>query len=321
MSDQFDVKKLNLKALEGINALREHDHGTFLKHLTGFGKADERLDRLQKEIKESTPVRGKYIFLLRGEWEDGLRNGGVAKSTSFVAYHKNQCGVGPNNHAESCANTWAVAVALGHMTEQDYDCNSTEALERASRIFSKANDVKGTHPASVAAIALLKLRPAKILKMLKDISDRISNEKVATVDETGAETVVETIVLLDNDAAAAKADHIDPLKAAEMIDHILRTGNLSAIIGGLMAHAKTTESETDAEQLVSLSMELCPALTENVITAKAEDGTLETAQRWSDEFIEEAANRHVNRNQVQLKTKDDETAADALRGFVARQGV
>ena len=271
------IKANILKAVEAIKAQLDKNRDEFVATVKSFCKDDAKLKELQTKVKTSRPTQGKYIHVLRGEYLKNIEVGAISQSMRFPEYHQNAIGSKPNNHAESCAKCFSIAVELGHMSEQDYDDNSGEALSRAARVFTKANDVTGEHPASQAAIALLKRRPADILKQLKDL---LENRIVPETDEEVAER---------------ETQH-SALTAIKTVDDVIQSGHLTALIGGMAALARTTEDENVIATLLTVGETIGQAIAENV----DEEGN----RRWTDEKLDELLGVTQQDDGIQIVTAE-----------------
>lgn len=291
------IKANILKAVEAIRTQLDENREEFVATCASFCKDDEKLAQLQKKVKTARPLQGKYIHVLRGEYLANIEAGIISQSMKFPEYHQNAVGSKPNNHAESCAKCFAIAVDLGHMTEQDYDDNSGEALSRAARVFTKANDMTGEHPASQAAIALLKRRPADILKQLKDLLD---NRIVPETDEDGNEHDVNRVLLSDEEVAERETQH-SALTAIKTVDDVIKSGHLTALIGGLAALARTTDDENVIATLLTVGDTIGEAIAENV----DDEGNA----RWTDEKLDELLGVTQQNDGIQVITAETVTEA------------
>lgn len=286
------IKANILKAVEAIKAQLDKNRDEFVATVKSFCKDDAKLKELQTKVKTSRPTQGKYIHVLRGEYLKNIEVGAISQSMRFPEYHQNAIGSKPNNHAESCAKCFSIAVELGHMSEQDYDDNSGEALSRAARVFTKANDVTGEHPASQAAIALLKRRPADILKQLKDL---LENRIVPETDEDGNEHEVNRVLLTDEEVAERETQH-SALTAIKTVDDVIQSGHLTALIGGMAALARTTEDENVIATLLTVGETIGQAIAENV----DEEGN----RRWTDEKLDELLGVTQQDDGIQIVTAE-----------------
>jgi hypothetical protein len=130
----------------------------------GLGKVKDQT----KENRETVKVFGKLACLAEIDLNAGIAANVFAANKSLSSYIEDLTGQKPANHGLTLKNAFGSFVIAGHITETDYDVNSSNCLELAARIVTA---VKGdlTHDAVALAIAQLKERGDKEAANLREI--------------------------------------------------------------------------------------------------------------------------------------------------------
>ena len=146
----------SLSVEEQIKMLKAYTDGT--KKVT-----DQRL-----ENKETVKVFGKVACEAEIRLNAAIQAGTFPANKSLASYIEDLTGQKPLTHGLTLKNAFGSFVIPGHITENCYDINSSNALELASRIVYQ---VKGdlTHEAVQRAIAELQERSDKQAANLRKI--------------------------------------------------------------------------------------------------------------------------------------------------------
>lgn len=197
---------------------------------------------------------------------DELRQQGQDHQQTFPDYFIAQNGCRPSNHGQSCAKTYRNMVLTGKITEADYDQNSSEAIETASRIISKVED-DINHPAVAAAASILHQRSRSAIKDLKTLLDRLI-----------ADPTTGRITLLDEGQAAdLGARPMSYAPALELAFKIAKEGHHSVLASPLKEMAASTSQLEEARSLAIAAANIRASLANN----RDEQGR----RRFSDELI------------------------------------
>ena len=208
---------------------------------------------------------GKILCAARTMWDE-LRQQGQNRLQTFPDYFEAQYGCRPSNHGLSCAKTYRNMVLTGKIAEADYDKNSSEAIETASRVISKvADDIN--HPAVTAAASILRQRSRSAIKDLKALLERWI-----------ADSPTGRMTLLDEDQAAGHG--VRPMSyspALELAFNIAKEGHHTVLAAPLKEMAASTSQLEEARSLAIAAANIRASLANN----RDEQGR----RRFSDEMI------------------------------------
>ena len=208
---------------------------------------------------------GKILCASRTKWEL-IGQQSRYRQQSFPDYFKMQYGCRPSNRGQSCAKTYRTMVLTGKIAEVDYDENSSEAIQTASRVISKVDD-EISHPAVDAAASILRQRSRSSIKELEALLDRLMKDPA-----TGQ------VKLLDEaQAAEPKAILLSYSPALELAFKIAKEGHHSALAAPLEDLAASTSKSEEARSLALFAAKIRASLANN----RDEHGQ----RRFSDEVI------------------------------------
>lgn len=236
----------------------------FAEIARAFNKG-ETLNAEKGDHSNRNQYAGKILCAARTAWDE-LRLRGQWVHQSFPDYFEAQNGCRPSNHGQSCAKTYRNMVLTGKISEADYDQNSSEAIETASRVISKVED-DVNHPAVLAAASILRQRPRTAIRDLRTLLDRLI-----------ADPVTGRMVIVDG----AKADHLgdQPMSytpALELAFKIAKEGHHSVLVSPLKEMAASTSRSEEARSLAIAAANILAGLANN----RDEQGR----RRFSDEMI------------------------------------
>ena len=139
-----------------------------VKLMRAFTNGLEAVKTQKGENRETVKVFGKLACLAEIRLNDAIKSQVFAPNKSLASYIEDLTGQKPANHGLTLKNAYGSFVIPGHITENDYDVNSSNCLEIAARIVTA---VKGdlTHDAVALAIAQLKERGDKQAANLREI--------------------------------------------------------------------------------------------------------------------------------------------------------
>lgn len=142
----------------------------------------QKVSNSRKTYKESAKVFGKVACALEIRLDNGKKVHAFAPNKTLVEFIADITGQKPPTHAMTLKNTFGGYVLTEHITEADYDLNSSNCLELAGRILTA---VKGdlTHDAVVRAAAQLKERSDKEASTLRDILASVKPVTKMTVED------------------------------------------------------------------------------------------------------------------------------------------
>ncbi len=248
----------------------------------GFVSTQKSAKKFAEELTEGVQANGKCLCILKADWLTARANRSVMVNASFPKHYESLMGVRPHNKAESCANAFAAYVLAPEkskrlITEQDYDDNSAEAIQQASRIVSRVNDDL-EHQAVADAADILKRRPKKAIAMLKEICERL----VERVENEGTDDEKKVIVYLTTEEFAETKKKVNVLDATQAVDEIAKQ-QPGIIIAALLMLALTTESEETARLICHMTAEVGGKFGENVDAKKVRRFSAEQLQAWAAE--------------------------------------
>ena len=239
-------------------------------------------DTARDSYRENIPYAGKLTCVARVQFDEMKAKGGVPKTIQFKDYFKGIYGDEPDTRVSSCSNTYASYVLTAKITEEVYDGNPVDALQRASRIVSAVNHDL-THPAVAEVASLLPKLDTKKLKKLARIQARI--QEVTTGE---GEKAVTTIKFLTEEELDKQLANPGVLETSAMAATLCSTPTgLGACIQELVAIGRTTENKESARALCHLQVQLMGALAENVDPAKARRFPVEQLEAWGRELTTE----------------------------------
>jgi hypothetical protein len=154
-----------------------------LGKLADFAKAavnlDVKIKEQTKDFRGNSKWLGKVLAAMKREYAKAQDAGILSQGESFAQYHEKVAGGLPNNHAESCANTFNSLVVTGRLPETDYDAAPTDWLETASTIIKLATKAGKTLDCEEAAkvVTILKKREVDTAaKQLRSIRNGLKGE-------------------------------------------------------------------------------------------------------------------------------------------------
>jgi len=142
----------------------------------------DKVKDLRTESRETVKVFGKLACLAEIDLNTAIKANVFPANKSLASYIEDLTGQKPANHGLTLKNAFGSFVIPGHITENDYDINSSNCLELAARIVTA---VKGdlTHVAVQLAIAELKERGEKEAANLRDLLAGLKPSEKLTATE------------------------------------------------------------------------------------------------------------------------------------------
>lgn len=208
-------------------------------------------DEDPKGTQNPQQYAGKLLCAARTMWE-ALKQEGRSRRQEFPDYFESVTGCLPSSHAQSCAKTYRNMVLTGKITEADYDENSSNAIQTASRIISKVGD-DINHPSVVAAALSLRQRGPVVIKELRALLDRLQD-------------------------ADSKVQPLGYSPAVELAFKIAKEGHHTVLAEPLNEIAASTSKSEEARALAVAAANIRASLANN----RDENGQ----RRFSDEVID-----------------------------------
>ncbi len=243
--------------------------------------ADDDPEDVRKSHHYRHQYAGKILCAARTKWEM-IGQQVRYRQQSFPDYFKMQNGCRPSNRGQSCAKTYRTMVLTGKIAEVDYDENSSEAIQTASRVISKVDD-EIKHPAVDAAASILRQRNRSSTKELEALLDRLMKDPVTGLVK----------LLGEAQAAEPEAVSLSYTPALELAFKIAKEGHHSVLAAPLKELAGSTSKLEEARSLAIAAANIRASLANN----RDEHGQ----RRFSDEVI---AAWSASENPVSLVTSE-----------------
>ena len=258
------AEELLPKYAELVRLLKMEKPERFAELARAFN-ADDVFEDARKNHHFRHQYAGKILCAARTKWES-LQQQRRTYHQTFPDYFEKQNGCRPSNRGQSCANTYRTMVLTGKIAEADYDENTSEAIQTASRVITKVHD-KVNHPAVDAAALILRQRSQSSTKELEALLDRLVKDPV-----TGQ------VKLLDKaQAAELNARPLGYSPAMALAFRIAKEGHHSVLAAPLKQIAASTSRLEEARSLAVVAANIRASLASN----RDEHGQ----RRFSDELI------------------------------------
>lgn len=211
----------------------------------------EKASKFNADHRATFPALGKVIAALKFHFNKEAQGNSLVSTMTFPEFYKMKTGGKPNNHAESCAKAYGAFVDNGLITEQDYDYNTADALEKSAAIVTKvAGDLTSKH--IIDAAEILKTRPKDAIKRLLAIIEQIDGPKTIEADKAA-----EYLKLIFGSGhlelvLASTGAEIAHVKDSDMRDRI--SGHISVMIDtlhGEPARAKVPAAKPAAAEVLT----------------------------------------------------------------------
>jgi hypothetical protein len=285
-----------ITSYQELKELAEKANPQFLDMLKKQLRLKEKADNARDSYRENIPLCGKMMCVFRAEFA-AKRGGALADDKSFSEHFKGLFGKVPDTRAFSCCNTYSSFVLTAKFSEEVYDQNPVDALQRASRIVAAVHHDLN-HPAVAEVAALMPRLDKKKLEKLRRIQARIQN---VTTGE--GEKAVTSLVFISDEELSKQEANPGATEVQPIADQLSTTPTgLGAMTSAILAVAQTTSDAGTAQILAQFPDRLATALAANMV--KGENG-VET-RRWSAEQL----NAWMNAGAAPHQQTEDDTRAE-----------
>ena len=292
------------KAITGYAELKElaaKASPEFLELLRKQLGLKDRADNARDSYRENIPLCGKMMCIFRADFA-AKRAGALGDNVKFTEHFKGLFGKAPDTRAFSCCNCYSSFVLTGKFSEEVYDNNPVDALQRASRIVSAVHDDL-EHPAVAEVAALMPRLDTKKLKKLQRIQARIQE-----VTEGEGDKAVTKVVFISEEELDKQQANPGVVEQQPIADTLASSpSGLSAMLAAIAAVAQTTPDAGTGQILAQYPERLDIALTANVVEAngvKTRRFSAEQLMAWRNANQEPAVETEADRRASYEEAKE-----------------